>query len=73
MESATKLKLKEKYGYSFEEGKFADARHDTDEKLGIRKSKVNIKQFIRDNKVPVKQKEEQTPELGKKKSHQHHR
>lgn len=73
METATKSKLQAKYGYGFEEGKFADARHDTDEKLGIRKSKVNIKQFIRDNKVPVKQKEEQTPELGKKKSHQHHR
>lgn len=73
METAAKSKLQEKYGYGFEEGKFADARHDTDEKLGIRKSKVNIKQFIRDNKVPVKQKEEQTPELGKKKSHQHHR
>ena len=73
METATKSKLKEKYGYGFEEGKFADARRDTDEKLGIRASKVNIKQFIRDNKVPAKQKDEQTPELGKKKSNHHHR
>lgn len=73
METATKSKLKEKYGYGFEEGKFADTRRDTDEKLGIRASKVNIKQFIRDNKVPAKQKDEQTPELGNKKSFHHHR
>ncbi len=73
METATKSKLKEKYGYGFEEGKFADARRDTDEKLGIKAIKVNIKQFIRDNKIPAKQKDEQTPELGKKKSNHHHR
>ena len=73
MEKATKSKLKEKYGYGFEEGKFADARRDTDETLGIRASKVNIKQFIRDNKVPAKQKDEHTSELGKKKSNHHHR
>ncbi|MBP3805932.1 MAG: MobA/MobL family protein [Oribacterium sp.] len=73
METATKSKLKEKYGYGFEEGKFADARRDTDENLGIKAKKVNIKQLIRDNKVSAKQKEEQTPELSKKKSNHHHR
>lgn len=73
MEAATKSKLKEKYGYGFEEGKYADARRDMDENLGIKESKVNIKQFIRDNKVQVKQQKEQTPELSKKKSNHHHR
>lgn len=73
MEAATKSKLKEKYGYGFEEGKYADVRRDMDENLGIKESKVNIKQFIRDNKVQVKQQEEQTPELSKKKSNHHHR
>lgn len=73
MEMVIKSKLKEKYGYGFEEDRLADARRDTDEKLGIRASKANSKQFIRDNKVPVKQKDEQTPELGNKKFHHHHR
>ena len=73
MEMATKSKLKEKYGYGFEESRLADARRDTDEKLGIKASKVNIKRFIGDNKVPVEQKDEQMPELDNKKSHHHHR
>lgn len=72
METVTKSKLKEKYGYGFEEGRFADARRDTEEKLGIRANKVNIKRFIRDNKSPAEQEDKQTPELGNKKSYHHH-
>lgn len=73
METAAKSKLQAKYGYGFEEGKFADARHSTDEKLAIKRSRVNVKDTIKENQMLIKQKGEQTPDLAPKKSHHHHR
>lgn len=73
METATKSKLQAKYGYGFEESKFADARYSTDEKLEIKRKRVNIKDTIKKNQMLIKQKEEQTPDLAHKKSHHHHR
>ncbi len=73
METATKSKLEAKYGYGFEEGKFADARHSTDEKLAIKRSCVNIKDTTKENKMLIKQKDKQAPDLTPKKSHRHNR
>ena len=73
METATKSKLQAKYGYGFEEGKFADVRHSTDKKLAIKRSRVNIKDTIKENQMLIKQNEEQTPDLVPKKTHRHHR
>ena len=67
METAAKSKLQEKYGYGFEEGKFADARNATDEKLGIEKKRVNIKDMIQKNKTVAPKDNEQIAEIGHKK------
>lgn len=67
METAAKSKLQEKYGYGFEEGKFADARNATDEKLGIEKKRVNIKDMIQKNKAVAPKDNEQIAEIGHKK------
>lgn len=68
METAAKSKLQEKYGYGFEEGKFADARKSTDEKLGIEKKRVNIKDMIQKNKTVAQKDNEQIAEIGHKKA-----
>ena len=67
METVAKSKLQEKYGYGFEEGKFADARNATDEKLGIEKKRVNIKDMIQKNKTVAPEDNEQIAEIGHKK------
>ena len=72
METATKAKLKEKYGYGFEEGKFADARHAADEKLGIKRNRINLKEAIESDKEQIRQKDEITPDIVKKKTHHVH-
>lgn len=64
--------MKEKYGYGFEEGKFADTRHAADEKLGIKRNRINLKEAIESDKEQIRQKDEITPDIVKKKTHHVH-
>lgn len=71
MEATTKGMLHEKYGYGFEEGKFAEARHETDEKLGIKRGYTSATDQIRSNNEMIKEKDTLSPEHTVKKNHHH--
>lgn len=73
MEAITKGKLQEKYGYGFEEGKFAEARRITDENLGIKRGRTSVTDRIHSNTETIKEKDALSPGLGTKKAHHHHR
>ncbi len=71
MEMAIRKELKETYGEDFAEGKFLNAKHNTDETLGIRENRGTIQQLMRDHTRPIKQTDGRK-EPDKQETHHHH-